>query len=263
MDHSFSVCKGVCLGVFACLVGCNGPSSNEGEPHIRPPADELPLAAPRAPDLRLGGLQFRHRISGPALAFSPDGKTLFSAGTDGTIREWEVPAGQLRRVLGGRRGELRALALAPNGLVLAAGGKDGQISMWDLSANKELWSAKAHVEAITSIAFAEEGRSLVSAGQDGLVRVLDVSNGSEVRCLVKQESGAVVTAVSPDGKAVALSSNDQSVRILKVCDGTEVKRFGGIAHAEAICFSPDGRQVVAAGGSTQISILNSSSHYRQ
>ena len=48
------------------------------------------------------------------LAFSPDGKTIASAGLDRTIRLWEPGASQLRRTLKGHGDGITALAFAPD-----------------------------------------------------------------------------------------------------------------------------------------------------
>src|SRR5690348_14171527 len=74
MRHSYLLYSTVCLS--ASFVGCNGSTRERDTRSTSPSTEQLPLVVLRAPDLRLGGLQFRHRISGPAIAFSSDGKTL-------------------------------------------------------------------------------------------------------------------------------------------------------------------------------------------
>jgi cytochrome c len=46
---------------------------------------------------QLGGRQEKTR----ALAFSPDGKLLFTGGMDGMVRRWDVVSGQPLRPFGG------------------------------------------------------------------------------------------------------------------------------------------------------------------
>jgi WD40 repeat protein len=67
-----------------------------------------------------------------ALAFSRDGKTLFSGCQDRTIRLWDTATGKERSRLRGHRGAVHTLALSPDGARLASGSKDCTILIWDL-----------------------------------------------------------------------------------------------------------------------------------
>lgn len=66
-----------------------------------------------------------------ALVFGPDGNTLISAGSDGTIRIWDLSSGQAVAVLKGHDGAVNCLALHDNGRVLASGGADRIPRLWD------------------------------------------------------------------------------------------------------------------------------------
>src|SRR5688572_22445967 len=67
-----------------------------------------------------------------ALAFSKDGKTLFSGDWTGKILAWNVaddkPAP--RQTLQAHTGWTRALALSPDGKTLASVGNDGRACLW-------------------------------------------------------------------------------------------------------------------------------------
>jgi WD40 repeat protein len=67
------------------------------------------------------------------LVFRRDGRTLLSAGLDGSIRGWDARSGKpIGRLLRGHEGGVGALALAPDGQALASGGVDERIAIWDL-----------------------------------------------------------------------------------------------------------------------------------
>ena len=69
-----------------------------------------------------------------SVAFSPDGKTLASGNTDGTIRMWDMASG---RPIGQppHRPPRRHLSVAfsPDGKTLASGNVDHTVQLWDLA----------------------------------------------------------------------------------------------------------------------------------
>src|SRR4051794_1314009 len=67
-----------------------------------------------------------------ALAFTPDGKTLLSAGTDGVIRWHDAETGKETRRVEPGMGVLYALAVAPDGKRFAVGGMSGPVRLYDL-----------------------------------------------------------------------------------------------------------------------------------
>src|SRR4029079_10746266 len=64
-------------------------------------------------------------------AFSPDGKTLATAGPSGTIHLWETATGQRRARLEGHVAAVHFVAFAPDGVRLASGGADHTMLVWD------------------------------------------------------------------------------------------------------------------------------------
>jgi len=68
-----------------------------------------------------------------ALAYAPDGRSLFSAGRDLTVRCWDLPSARLREAWCWPVGETGALAVAPDGMTAAVAGEDGRAVIWDLT----------------------------------------------------------------------------------------------------------------------------------
>jgi WD40 repeat protein len=67
-----------------------------------------------------------------ALALSPDGRRLITAGDDKSIRIWDVATGKELHKLQGHTESISCLAISSDGRRLLSGGMDRTVRLWGL-----------------------------------------------------------------------------------------------------------------------------------
>jgi WD40 repeat protein len=213
-----------------------------------------------------------------ALHFSPDGQTLTTGGSDGSVHLWQTPTGkQIRSALA--RG--RAIAFSSNGKVVATipeGSADrsttpsNTLCLFEANTGKQLHLLKQEY-SVRGIAFAPDGSMVAvpEACTPGLIRLWNATTGKEVYAFGPTKVGpgmgirftTLPVAFSPDGKTLACGHRDGTIRLWDPATGQERlpsgKRIEGqrresvrvslgieIGGITCLTYSPDGKKLAAA-----------------
>src|SRR5262249_24346297 len=73
----------------------------------------------------------------PPLAFSPDGRTLASQGSNSSIRLWETAGWKEQGTLQGHEAGVGAIVFSPDGKTLASGGGGDEVRLWDVATKQQ------------------------------------------------------------------------------------------------------------------------------
>lgn len=154
----------------------------------------------------------------PQLAWSREGRRLFSAGADGTIAIWDAATGQKLAMLTNHSALVTTLAVSPDGRMLATGSRDRRVLVWDLDTLARPRYFLEHTNAVRTVVFSPDGSMLASGGEDWRI-VLRAAPSGRVLCIIPDTVSVEKLAFSPDSRILAAFGNSTKVRFWKVTAG--------------------------------------------
>jgi WD40 repeat protein len=211
-----------------------------------------------------------------ALAISPDGKVLASAGGRNDpgpgrairvgrfgiqpppvakpelITLWGPESAKELRILAGHQGLINALSFSPDSRLLASGSADKTVRLWDVAEGVEKLQLIGHTSSVVALAFQKGGACLASGAEDGSVLIWDLRTGHEKKVFQAHAQGLNGLAYSPDGAFLATSSAGHGVAAIALWDAQTAENRWLLSYKGAylgdVTFSPDGRFLLAVGG---------------
>ncbi|MGH2539601.1 MAG: WD40 repeat domain-containing protein [Actinomycetota bacterium] len=189
-----------------------------------------------------------HTLDVNAVAFSPDGEFLVTAGWRGTAKIIDR-SGHVIRVLQeeDRRSHLFDVRFSPDGLLVATAAEPEQrkshVTIWDWQRGEVVRTIDTNA---SSLDFDPSGPRIATAGPEGPVEIWNVEGGPPLFVLEGQSGGETDIAFSPDGSRVATASEDGTVRLFEAATGAQqlvLPRSGCAVYG--VNFSPDGTKLAS------------------
>ncbi len=250
-------------------------------PSISPAIEEVVMKAlEKEPKLRFGSVQefsealqaashsrtqgkmpstFQGHTVVYAVAWSPDGKYIASAGLGNTVTIWSI--WEKKNILtcrghsGGAFLGISAVAWSPDSQYIASGGMDGTVHVWSVCDGQNIRTYRGHsggvFPGVSAIAWSPDGKYIVSGGMDGTVQIWSVCNGKNTLTYRGHSGrafpGVYTVAWSPDGKYIASGGQDNTVQIYDVITGSYSNYTGHSNAVSKVAWSPDSKHLASGG----------------
>jgi WD40 repeat protein len=146
------------------------------------------------------------------VAFSPDGRRLASAGSDGNICLRTLDDPDQTVTLMGHDDQLMTVAFSPDGKTLASGSADGTVRLWNATSNSQPQSLYYVDNWVYHVAFSPDSKyaAVLSAANSRALTLWDAAADREIGTADFPTTDPGQVSFSPDSKAVCASSHGQT-----------------------------------------------------
>jgi WD40 repeat protein len=141
-----------------------------------------------------------------ACAFSPDGRYVISACTDGSLHIWDSVNMELRRTWQAHDDLASLCAFSADGRIVASHGRDGMLALWDSTTGERLRSLQRAQQSLSHCSFSPDGRLLVFVEGRTIVHRWDLSSGRLLPLIRHLPEGELVL-ISEDGSIAGATAN--------------------------------------------------------
>jgi WD40 repeat protein len=201
-------------------------------------------------------------VQDPAIAFSPDGRTLAIGVNDVTLVNVESGRKIAALPFNGLKEGITAVQFSPDGRRLVAANRSGEMALCDVESGKPsavITTTKDH--AVTSLSFSGGGERLLvgvkgsrdSDSRMGTVQLVDPDSGVLKKTLKGHTKPIFALAFSDDGKQIATAGSDRSVRVWESESGREVVQLPEQPSTVfALAFTPDGAHLATGSNGIEL-----------
>jgi WD40 repeat protein len=183
-------------------------------------------------------------------AFSPDGRTLFTASSDGTIQVWNIQTGMLISALKGHEGAIMSVRFSADGLRFVTTSQDNTARVWDAKTGRTLFLLRGYSD-LKSASLSADGKQIATTSSDGILSIWNLEADHSSRILNGHKRQVNDTAFSPDERKIVTSSNDGFAVVWDAETGRELLRIHvGLGIVLEARFSADSKRVITISRTT-------------
>jgi WD40 repeat protein len=197
-----------------------------------------------------------------ALAYSPDGMRLVAGCLNKRAVVMNPQTGKEISTFKNHTDWVTRVVFSPDGKNVISVSHDKSLRVWDATTTTEILAIE-HPEPVWGLAVSPDGGRILTGtggslvkrsdlilhpGSDNTLRLWNSANGQLIREMKGHSETVFTIDFSPDGLLAVSGGWDNTIRLWDLETGTELSRIDGSGGVMQVKFSPDGQQVLVAGG---------------
>jgi periodic tryptophan protein 2 len=217
-----------------------------------------------------------------ALEFARRKQILFSASLDGTVRAYDlIRYRNFKTFTSPTPEQFATLAVDPSAEIVCAASQDNfEIYMWSVQTGKLLEIMAGHEAPVSGMVFSPASGLLVSSSWDKTVRTWDLFGRDKAVEVLEHTSEVLSLAFSPNGEILATSTLDGNINLWNMDtskligsiegkkdivggrssrDKVSLDKSGAGKYFTSVCFTGDGKYILAGGNSKFVCLYDVSS----
>ena len=181
-----------------------------------------------------------------SVAWSPDGKSLATAGFDYTVRLWDVGTRKEIKKLDGHTKLVLAVAISPDGKRVLSGSQDKTAKIWEWPVFSPTKTFAGHPGAVQALAVKPDGK-LVAAAAGRSVKIWDLATGQTIKEVQGHDGDVQSVAWRGDGGGLATGDKAHGIRLWKADLNHEATIESPGEGVLALAYLPNNQQLASAG----------------
>ncbi|XP_056011786.1 periodic tryptophan protein 2 homolog isoform X2 [Ostrea edulis] len=223
---------------------------------------------------------FNEHLGGvTGVVFSQNGQVVLSSSLDGTVRAFDLNRYRnFRTFTSPRPAQFSCITVDSSGDIVCAGGMDTfEVFVWSMQTGRLLEVLAGHEGPVSSVTFSSHKALLASGSWDKTVKLWDVFENKGAKETIVLSSDVLSVRFRPDGNELAISTLDAQITFWdpsnvvqthsiegrhdlgysrKEGDKITAKKAAGGKAFMTICYSADGKCLLAAGQSKNVCIYS-------
>lgn len=201
-----------------------------------------------------------------AVAFSPDGRLLATAGDYTSLHAWDGETGAPVAAFAGHKAALSGLAFAGSSRLVSVSA-DQSAYVWELNPAWQLERTIGAVDKpdliadrVMSVDFSSDSSQLLVGGgvpsRNGELHLFKLADGSRTLHLPQAHDDVVHSArISPDGRRIASGGADKYMRTFEIATGQVLRRFEGHTnYVLGVAWKSDGQTLATSSADNTIKV---------